>query len=117
MVEISEMKYGWEFFNELEKKANSKEDKEKIRDLQRSYEACFAAREGQVVLADLEKRFVDPYVLTGYYPDSGNTAIAMAVRATEQRLIRMLRTMSNPGEQNAGKSEPRKPSPGKRKPK
>lgn len=108
------IKQGWAFFEELAKNATNDEEREKIHDLHNTYEVLFASTEGKIVLADLERRFIDPDVLTGYYPCGINTAISMAERAAQIKLVRMLKTMSKPGEENA-RIKPKQPT--KRKPK
>jgi len=96
---------GWQFFEELNAAAETAADpieKEKriaeVAQLKSDYITVFTSAAGERVLADLKKRYVDPDILQGYFPDGVNTAISLAVRATEQRVIKTLLTINKPGE-------------------
>lgn len=96
-------KPGWEFFEDLESQIDGDDDKavaerEKVKQLKQDYKEVFSGPAAERVLADLKKRYVDPDVMQGYYPDGTNTAIAMAVRATEVRVIKQLLTIIKPRE-------------------
>ena len=96
---------GWQFFDDLEEQAKSIEDADarqasldKAKQLKADYKKVFSGPEAKRVLADLEKRYVQPDVLQAFYPDGTNTAIHMAVRSTEVRMVKMLLTINKPGE-------------------
>lgn len=95
---------GWEFFDDLEAGIKNVDETahaaeiENIRQLRLDYQAVFGTDAAKRVMQDLKKRYSDPPVLQGYYPDGINTAIAMAVRSAQQELINKLATIIKPGE-------------------
>lgn len=96
-------KQGWEFFDDLKSQVNPDDpDKEKkiknIEQLKADYKEVFSGAAWERVAADLKKRYVDPPVLQGYFPDGINTAIKMAERSTEQKIINQLLTINKTGD-------------------
>lgn len=96
---------GWQFFEDLHANAEKLDDPQKkekaieaAAQLKSDYITVFTSDAGKRVLADLEKRYVTPDILQGYFPDGVNTAINMAVRATEVRMVKVLLTINKPGE-------------------
>jgi hypothetical protein len=97
---------GWQFFDDLETLAENEAAEDKraaalatAKQLRADYVAVFSGQAAERVLADLKRRYVDPDVLQGYFPDGVNTAIKMAERSAEQRLVRNLLTLKKPGEE------------------
>lgn len=102
---LNNFRPGWEFFDDLRASAESLNDpleKQKAIDaatqLKEDYRTTFNSDAGKRVLADLQKRYVDPDIMQGFHADGTNTAIHMAIRATEQRVIKALLTINKPGE-------------------